>query len=419
MTNDLLRRVLEQQSASGRTEKITNFIAKELRAIDPDIVIRRKKGNLYAVKGQAEVYPCIVAHTDTVHQIIPDKEYQVYCDSSGTWFAWDSARRQQTGIGGDDKVGIYIALALVARLENVKVAFFRDEEIGCQGAAQANMQFFRDCAFVLECDRRGYGDFVNEAGWTELHDEEFADAVAPILTEYGFKPSSGMMTDVQELKDNGLKVAAANMSCGYYRPHTAGEYVVQEEVEAVESMVYAICFTMGDRQWLHDKPKSMVSSYRSGRWDYDSDWTNGTGRYATHYDKQSGTYVSRCEACNIFQSGVKWRKEHRAMECEECFKKVEDILNEAERRESGGSSLALSPKDVVQKPLMSVEEWNLSVLLDADIARIRRVGATDNDFLWAVDEDNDMWPDDFKMEVIQMYYEQGGMPVNAGEELLA
>lgn len=407
MTDDLLRRVLSVQAESGKTERMTNFIAEELRRIDPGIRIRRKKGNLYATKGDADIYPCVVAHTDTVHTIIPEKDYHVYSDGS-IYFAFDSGRKRMTGIGGDDKVGIYVALTMVERLPNVKVAFFRDEEIGCVGSASANIQFFSDCAFVLQCDRRGYGDFVNDAGSTELHGDEFADAVQPILDTYGFKPSYGSMTDVMELKDRGVKVACANMSCGYYRPHTDEEYVVIEEVRLVTNMVQDICKLMGDRQWKHVKPRGVrrrVTRWRSSYWerDYESHGYYSGNRGQGQWNSNQHCMEYLCEECWEYTETTFLRNEYGSYLCDDCTNGYRLLEHEEYVRD--GQLLMLNGGTEEDPKFVTVEEYNRQIVLDADISRIRNSGPNDDDFLWALDQENDLWPDELKREVIQTYYE--------------
>ena len=78
-------------------------------------------GNIYITKGKADVYPCVVAHTDTVHDIY--KGYKVY-EVEGNFVAFDSATMQQVGTGGDDKVGLWICLEMLRSYDNIKICFF-------------------------------------------------------------------------------------------------------------------------------------------------------------------------------------------------------------------------------------------------------------------------------------------------------
>lgn len=243
-----------------------------------------ENGNVYGVKGEADVYPCLVAHTDTVHDIVPKNEYQVLRQDSFL-FGWNPVRNTFTGVGGDDKVGIFLALSALAEYDAFKVAFFRDEEIGCVGSGLANMEFFKDCAFVLQGDRRGNDDFVNSIYGSSLYSWEFKKAIEPFLNKYGYKETSGALTDVYELTTKGVGLCVANFSCGYYNPHTAKEFIDVDDVQNILGLVLTIINELGDRQWVHKSTKSYnnYSSYggntrsRSVKqknhslWDYDDD----------------------------------------------------------------------------------------------------------------------------------------------------
>ena len=120
------------QSATYETQEMDNFIYERFQEIsknsEEDFRYIYEAGNTYITKGMhAKTYPCVVAHTDTVHDI--HKDFTLYDDNT-IMFAMDMTQGLQVGIGGDDKVGIYVALEMLRELDVVKVAFFRDEETG-------------------------------------------------------------------------------------------------------------------------------------------------------------------------------------------------------------------------------------------------------------------------------------------------
>jgi hypothetical protein len=131
------------------------------------------------------------------------------------------------------------------KFDVLKVTFFVEEESGCTGSENAVMSFFDDCRFVLEIDRRNGGDFITTiGGWTSLCSQEFIDAVDPI--KHGYHEEVGLMTDVEALKENGLKVSAANISCGYYNPHTDTEFTLWSELNNCLAFVEHIIVTCQD-----------------------------------------------------------------------------------------------------------------------------------------------------------------------------
>ena len=71
-------------------------------------------------------------------------------------------------------------------------------------------------------------DQITNIGWTDLCSREFVQDLE--ADKFGYKETQGAMTDVLQLKENGLKVSAINLSCGYYEPHTDHEFIMKAEV---------------------------------------------------------------------------------------------------------------------------------------------------------------------------------------------
>jgi tripeptide aminopeptidase len=277
MDMQLFEDVLSVQSYTGETGRMRRFVRHYLDRLNIRYWVQDR--NIYAIKGDAKVYPCVAAHLDTVHRIAPDRNYHVEHDEAGDiWWAWnpngpnrktkdgvDLGPGNYTGIGGDDKCGIFIALQLMTLLPVCKMVLFRDEENGCNGARQANMTFFNDVSMVLEADRRGNKDFVSRGNGIELQSQKFKSAVKPILDTHGYKDCTwGASTDVIQLKKNkpeGLKVVCANASAGYYDPHTNGEFISALDVENCLWMFHAIFTQLGGEVWAHEMPTYDYKSY--------------------------------------------------------------------------------------------------------------------------------------------------------------
>lgn len=222
--NELLA-VAQVQSASYKTEKMQLFIINSLK-LRGLTHTKDRYGNIYCTKGEADLYPAMVCHIDTVHNINNNAEVHI---SGDNMFAIDRVTMERYGIGGDDKVGIFITLQMFDYYDNFKAAFFLDEEVGCVGSRQCDFSFFDDCSMVLECDRQGKNDFVNQISGTKLYSDEVSEIISPILQAYDRKETTGGMTDVLEIAGKN-KVCVANMSCGYYDPHTENEYISISDV---------------------------------------------------------------------------------------------------------------------------------------------------------------------------------------------
>lgn len=223
----LLKQLFKIHSPSGNEKKMVRFIAWWIKSNVPGATIEIDSiGNIYVMKGEAETYPCIVAHTDQV-QRTHSKDFRAI-ETEDIIFGFSLNHRQQEGLGADDKVGVWIALRCLKKFDTIKAAFFVQEEIGCRGSEKANMQFFDDCKYLIQCDRRNGNDLITNIGWTDLCSREFVQDLE--AEKFGYKETQGAMTDVLQLKENGLKVSAINLSCGYYEPHTDHEFIMKAEV---------------------------------------------------------------------------------------------------------------------------------------------------------------------------------------------
>lgn len=217
----LLKELYQISSPSGQETKMQNYLLKKCAELGAQTEMD-SQGNIYVTKGISATYPCVVAHMD---EVCPTrgKGYRVICQD-GVLFGFNVKKKKFSGIGGDDKNGIWVALNCLAKYDTMKCAFFVQEESGCVGSSNCNLDFFNDCRFVLQCDRRGSSDLITDVCFTDLCSEEFLEQTN--YEKFGYKEESGMLTDVYTLKVDGLAVSCLNISCGYYEPHSDKEYTV-------------------------------------------------------------------------------------------------------------------------------------------------------------------------------------------------
>jgi putative aminopeptidase FrvX len=236
---ELLKRVLSVPTKTYKEDMMIEFLTSWLVENDIPHFID-DMGNIYATKqtDEVEYFPCVVAHTDTVHELdtINIKEMMLPNDQNEMKMAYKSFNdsNQPTGIGGDDKCGVYICLEVLRTLPNVKVALFVSEETGCHGSKNADKNFFSNVGYVIQCDAPGNWMVSEYCMGTKLFDKEseFFKKCDKVLTE-GFnnrnKYQSHPYTDVYALK-NIFDFACINFAVGYYNYHTKHEYVIVEDV---------------------------------------------------------------------------------------------------------------------------------------------------------------------------------------------
>lgn len=235
------------------------FIRNHIKSLGLDYTTDQY-GNIYCTKGVATSYPCIVSHIDTVHNLqsefkvtsIPKKD-----DVDTIWVAFNKNR--QVGVGGDDKCGIYVCLHLLEILPEIKVVFFKDEEVGGIGSDECNYEYFDDVRFIIENDRRGNNEFIVKTGGIELTSQEFRNDVNSIMLKHNYQFSDGgTFTDLNNLK-KVVHVCMLNIACGYYNAHTETEYISQKDLENCLNVNYALCTTL-DKIYQH---KSYIKTYKS------------------------------------------------------------------------------------------------------------------------------------------------------------
>ena len=205
--------------------------------------------NVFIRKGSLGVVPCVAAHIDTVHPLRPVEIVQ----QDGILFGLDK-NGQRTGIGADDKAGVFACLALLERFDNIAVALFAAEEIGCVGAHHAPAEWFDDVGYVIEfdCPGRGLVSYTSSGVRLFANDGEFIQTATPVMQAHGLtRWQRHPFTDVMALRRR-FNISCLNLSCGYHNWHRPDEYLVLEEVEAAVNAGEALIATLGCRSYPFD-----------------------------------------------------------------------------------------------------------------------------------------------------------------------
>jgi di/tripeptidase len=240
---DLLKKVLSIPTKTYNEKLMIEFLVKWLTEnnipffLDP-------YGNVYATKQDGEIsedfyFPCVVSHTDTVHNIdsINIREEQLPNAQGELKLSLKAYndKGNPTGIGGDDKAGVFACLTLLKELPFLKAAFFVSEEIGCIGSKKADKNFFENVGYAIQFDAPENW-MVTEKCFGEVlfdRDSQFFESCNKVLTESMNNNDMRYMvhpyTDVYALKSK-FDFSCINFSIGYYNYHTPNEYVVIEDV---------------------------------------------------------------------------------------------------------------------------------------------------------------------------------------------
>lgn len=223
---DLFRR----PSPSGHEELMRAYVSQHLAAHD-FTVVEDGVGNVLAHRGTPAVgegYPLLSFHLDCVstdrlarRSALTLRPLEALVIERG-WL--HSCERFV--LGGDDKCGGAIALALAATTSMpLKIVASVEEEVGCLGIEHVDPQFFEDVAYALVLDRRGANHLIVSIAGHLLCQGTFAAALMRAAAETGLLvyAAEGALSDALTLSSFIANVA--NLSVGYVHPHSVEERV--------------------------------------------------------------------------------------------------------------------------------------------------------------------------------------------------
>lgn len=271
MNENKLKDILSTPTYSGQEQYLIAKITKYLNESNLDYVID-EYGNIYVTKGEAEYYPCVVAHTDSVHRIV-DMDILHRPDDDNIIFAVEKGSNKLTGCGGDNKAGVYVCLDLLDRLDVLKAVFFVAEEYGCFGSVLADETFFDNVAYALQFDAPENDWVTHYCNGVKLFDEDgdFYEIIQPILEDYmgDYLLGKHPYTDVSVL-GAFYDFSCINYSVGYYNMHSSNEYVKINFVEQAINIALEIVSSLGnikytfiDTNVLSNKEKAKEMALKS------------------------------------------------------------------------------------------------------------------------------------------------------------
>jgi tripeptide aminopeptidase len=249
MRLDLLKQILAVPTCSRQEGRMVEFLVQHVRHRGParcGEIVTDEWNNVFIRKGKAGTAACMAAHIDTVQPLCTVEIVQ----RDGLVFGVDE-QAKRTSIGADDKTGLFICLELLEQFDNIAVALFAAEEIGCVGAYHAPSAWFNDVGYVIEFDCPGRGLVSYTASGTRLfaNDGEFIQTAAPVLQAHGLNRwQHHPFTDVMVLRER-FDFSCLNLSCGYHNWHQSDEYLVLDEVGAALAAGAGLVRALGCRRY--------------------------------------------------------------------------------------------------------------------------------------------------------------------------
>jgi hypothetical protein len=146
-------------------------------------------------------------------------------------------------LGGDDTVGVYICLALIAAGRDGHYLFHRGEEcggIGSTALARYSPHLLNGTNFAIALDRAGTRDIVTSQCGQPCCSEAFAESLSAALSptfkqKRRYQAEAGTYTDTHEYRQ--LIPECTNLSVGYAHAHTSNESV---DLRHVHELIHAL-----------------------------------------------------------------------------------------------------------------------------------------------------------------------------------
>lgn len=236
----LLKKILLTERPPGKEFKMISLILNHCQKIPNISYILDEENNLFVTKNtnNQKYVSCIIAHMD---QIITHRGPRVISIRNGEIRGFHKEDHSQCSLGADDGLGICIALQLLEVLEDVKVLFTIQEEIGGTGAYVAciNKKFFDNVNFFVQADRRGASDLIVHTNGIYTASDEFVNDIQDLTKKYGYFCNYGTFTDVGILSESFF-ISGVNISCGYYNEHSKEEYTIISDTENCLNYIFEI-----------------------------------------------------------------------------------------------------------------------------------------------------------------------------------
>jgi len=237
MKDELLHKILSIPTYTKHEELVRDFLV-EYGKEKEYLVNVDKKGNVYFTKGsvpEGKYFPCVSAHIDTVfdeHRELIEKGFsKTIVEEDGIIKAYNPIDNKQTGIGADDLAGVFACLKTFEEVDNIKGAFFVEEECGLHGSYQCDKKFFNNVGYFIQYDNpTGYWYSVRFCG-TRLYSDYFDTIVKPINESYGitYYCEYDSFSDALPIREQ-FNICTVDLPIGYYDYHTSEEYLNVEEV---------------------------------------------------------------------------------------------------------------------------------------------------------------------------------------------
>jgi len=266
MDKELLKEILSIPSKSGNELILVSFICEFLKKNNITYEVDNMF-NIYCTKGNAEIYPCVLAQTNTFQNYIYNIDVRTEYKNNSNNVLKEAykgyTRRGKPFPFSSDKSGVFACLTLLTELPVLKAAFFVSNRIFCYGSISADPIFFENVGYSVEYvephESLPSKFFLNNLFIDDnIKNSEFYQKVNSVLEEKTIQEYAlYALFNVNKFRES-FDFYGINLSIGYYNYKTANEYVVLEDVENGIKIGRKMIEKLGHEKYKNFKDKKML-----------------------------------------------------------------------------------------------------------------------------------------------------------------
>lgn len=289
-------KLLNIHGVSGDEGNVRKYLKPVLEYLMDDVNID-SYGNLLATKkvGSGEGATILLsAHMDTVANVHYDR---VLLENNGI------ITSDKGALGADDRAGIAIILEVLRKIEKLsfegtlKIAFSREEEIGCVGSSKIDPDWYADVDLAIVVDRRGNRDIVVGTYGMPFCSDNVGLFLEEVSAMQGmdWKAVSGGISDACTFSENGIN--SVNLSAGYMNEHTDTEFVVLADMEDTVRLILqalAVINTFYPNFGVVPTESKWITAYKGSYnygYNYSQNYFEDEFMYAEEFDRNGDVYI--------------------------------------------------------------------------------------------------------------------------------
>lgn len=253
MNLNLLRKLYTTHSPSANEEEMAAVVKDELTTMNLSFEEDKLLQIWHINKGK----PLIVAHMDQVQKTKCDKVMSFKNRLYGF-----SKKGKLSGLGADDKNGVFILLTMLKMFrDDLSFIFSTREEIGGALRYVLDEVDLTHTPYALVFDRKGRDNIIGTANSYCCDDLE--TAIEVISGKLKYRAAEGIFSDCDDLS---LEVPCVNLSCGYYNAHTEEEYTKLAELHRALQLAETLLGNLPRKNNPFELPMSFE---RAGKFEID------------------------------------------------------------------------------------------------------------------------------------------------------